>query len=212
MKSALIWGAAGGIGRAVVEQLAGDGWTVLAVTRRPLKNLPAGVHNLDADVSDPYEIQLAINSASQLVDEVNLWLYAAGDIASVKVADPSSPSAWQRLLDANLTGAFLTTHYSLPLLAADAHLIYLGALSERLRLPGLAAYAAAKAGLEAFVEALAKEERRRRVTIVRPVAVDTPLWQKVPLRLPPTALTPETLAQRIIEAHHQGHKGALDLA
>jgi 3-oxoacyl-[acyl-carrier protein] reductase len=211
MKSALIWGAAGGIGRAVVEQLAGDGWTVLTVTRHPLKNLPAGVHNLDADVSDPYEIQLAVNSASQLVDEVNLWLYAAGDITSAKVVD-LSPEAWQCLLQANLTGAFLTTHYSLPLLAADAHLVYLGALSERLRLPGLSAYAAAKAGLEAFVETLAKEERRRRVTIVRPAAVDTPLWQKVPLRLPPTALTPETLAQRIIEAHHHGHKGALDLA
>jgi NAD(P)-dependent dehydrogenase (short-subunit alcohol dehydrogenase family) len=210
MKSALIWGAAGGIGRAVVEQLAGDGWTVLAVTRHPLKNLAPGVHNLDADVSDPYEIQLAINSASQLVDEVNLWLYAAGDITSAKVAD-LSPEAWQRLLEANLTGAFLTTHYSLPLLAADAHLVYLGALSERLRLPGLSAYAAAKAGLEAFVETLAKEERRRRVTIVRPAAVDTPLWQKVPLRLPPTALTPEALARQIIQAHQQGHKGALDL-
>lgn len=45
--------------------------------------------------------------------------------------------------------AYGTTHYSLPLLAADAHLVFLGAMSERLRWPGLAAYTAAKVGLAA---------------------------------------------------------------
>ena len=115
------------------------------------------------------------------------------------------------LTDANLTGAFLTTRYSLPLLAPDAHLVYLGAISERLRLPGLSAYAAAKAGLEALAETLAKEERKRRVTVVRPAAVDTPLWEKVPLRLPAGALTADALARQIIEAHQDGHKGTLDI-
>ena len=60
-------------------------------------------------------------------------------------------------MTANLSGAYLATHHSLPLLAEDAHLVFLGAVSERLRLPGLSAYAAAKAGLEAFGEALGKE-------------------------------------------------------
>ena len=70
--------------------------------------------------------------------------------------------------------AFLATHFSMPLLAQNAHLVYLGAVSERLRLPGLSAYAAAKAGLEAYAEALKKEERKRRITVVRPGAVATP--------------------------------------
>ena len=114
-------------------------------------------------------------------------------------------------MDANLTGAFLATHYSVPLLAEDAHLVFLGAYSERLRLPGLAAYAAAKAGLEAFVAALAKEERRRRVTLVRPGAVDTPLWNKMPVRLPRSALTPDDLAQRILAFHEAGSSGILEM-
>ena len=38
--------------------------------------------------------------------------------------------------------------------------------------------------LEAFAEALGKEERTRKVLVVRPGAVDTPLWQKVSMRLP----------------------------
>ncbi|MCB0054898.1 MAG: SDR family NAD(P)-dependent oxidoreductase, partial [Caldilinea sp.] len=99
-----------------------------------------------------------------------------------------------RILGANLTGAYLTTQQSLPLLAERAHLVYLGAYSERLQLPGMSAYAAAKAGLEAFAAALAKEQRKHRVTVVRPGAVATPLWEKVPLRLPRTALAPAELA------------------
>ncbi|NIV33822.1 MAG: SDR family NAD(P)-dependent oxidoreductase, partial [Anaerolineae bacterium] len=82
-------------------------------------------------------------------------------------------------------------------------MIFLGAISERLRLPRLSAYASAKAGLEAFVEVLGKEERKRRVTLVRPTAVDTPLWDKVPFNLPAKALRPEDAAQRILAAHHE---------
>ncbi len=208
MANAMIWGAGGGIGRALVEQLSEEGWTVVGVTHRPtIPTLPT-VHEIDADVSDPYQVELAVNFAGQVVDEVDLWIYTAGDITSAKVAD-LSPDTWHRILDANLTGAFLAAHYSLPLLADNAHLIFLGAISERLRLPGLAAYATAKAGLEALAETLGKEQRKRRVTVVRPAAVDTPLWQKVPLRLPANALSPEGLATQILEAHRQGHKGTL---
>jgi 3-oxoacyl-[acyl-carrier protein] reductase len=206
----MIWGAGGSIGRALVTQLAKEDWSVVAVTHQPTDLEGLTPHVIYADVASPYEVRLAVTSASQIVDEIDLWVYAVGDITSAKTAD-MRPEAWQRIIEANLTGAFLTTHYSLPLLAADAHLIYLGAISERLRLPGLAAYAAAKAGLEAFAEALGKEERKRRITVVRPGAVATPFWEKVPLRLPAEALSPEAVAQQILEAHQQGHKGVLNL-
>jgi NAD(P)-dependent dehydrogenase (short-subunit alcohol dehydrogenase family) len=210
MKTAMIWGAAGGIGRALVSQLTNEDWSVVAVTHQPTDLADMTPHVIEADVASPYEVELTIASASQMVDEIDLWIYAVGDIISAKTTD-LPPDTWQRIVDANLTGAFLTTHFSLPLLANEAHLIYLGAISERLRLPGLAPYAAAKVGLEAFAEALAKEERKRRITVVRPGAVATPFWEKVPLRLPANALSPEAVAQRIIEAYQQGQKGVLDL-
>jgi len=81
-----------------------------------------------------------------------------------------------------------------------------------MRLPGLAAYAAAKAGLEAFAEVLRKEERKRRITVVRPSAVDTAIWQKVPFKLPPEAMKPEAVAERILAAYDEGHRGVLDLS
>ena len=90
-------------------------------------------------------------------------------------------------------------------------MLAIGAISERMRLPGLSAYAAAKAGLEAFTAALAKEERHRRVTLVRPGAVDTPLWSKMPVRMPRSAALPATVAAQILTAYTSGHSGLLDL-
>jgi NAD(P)-dependent dehydrogenase (short-subunit alcohol dehydrogenase family) len=210
MKTAMVWGAGGSIGRALVTQLVSEDWSVVALTHQPTNLADLTPHVINTDVASPYEVELAIATTSQIVDEVDLWVYAVGDITSSKTVD-MSPDAWLRIIDANLTGAFLTTHYSLPLLAGDAHLVYLGAISEQLRLPGLAAYAAAKVGLEAFAEALGKEERKRRVTVVRPGAVNTPFWEKVPLRLPTSALSPDAVAQHIVDAHQQGHKGLLNL-
>ncbi len=209
MRTAMIWGANGGIGRVLTAQLIADQWDVIAIAR-DAEGLADVSLSLQADVTNPYAVQEAVLSAGYQVDEVALWIYAAGDITSARV-DQMTPEEWQRIVGANLYGAYLTTHYSLPLLAEDAHLFYLGAVSERLRLPGLSAYAAAKSGLEAFAEALRIEDRKRRVTLVRPGAVDTAFWDKVPLRLPKDAAPAEKVAKRILAAYAEQHMGLLDL-
>jgi short-subunit dehydrogenase len=87
----------------------------------------------------------------------------------------------------------------------------MGAVSERLRLPGLSAYVASKAGMEVFAEALNKEERKKHITVVRPAAVATPFWDKVPLRIPKDTAAPDKVAEKIYEAFLSGHRGQLDL-
>lgn len=206
----MIWGAAGGIGQALVRGLKENNWKVIAVARDEQLIDTAVDLRLEADLSDSFSVQSAVRSASFEVDEIELWIYAAGDIVSATVGD-MVPDAWRRTMDANLNGAYLATHYSLPLMATDAHLFYMGAVSERLRLPGLSAYAAAKAGLEAYADALRKEQRGRRVTIIRPGAVATPFWDKVPMRLPKDAAAPEKVAKRILQAYDEGQTGTLDL-
>jgi len=207
---ALIWGAAGGIGRAIARKLKDDDWQVIGVSRH-VDDL-AGVtdYAFQADVADPFAVQRAVLAAGQEVGEAQLFVYAAGDI----VAEPAAkmtPDTFRRIMDANLIGAYNAVHHSLPLLTADAPLIFLGAVSERMRLPGLSAYAAAKAGLEAFAETLRKEERKRQVIVVRPGAVNTEFWRKVPFKMPGSALAPEAVAAKVIEAVNAGHQGVLDL-
>lgn len=210
MKTAMVWGANGGIGQALVDELKDSGWNVLSVSRTPEAGAGEAELALEADVSKGWEVETAVLEAAMEVDQVDLWIYSIGDIISEKI-EGMGPETWARILDANLTGAYVATHHSLSLLSEDATLVYLGAVSERLRLPGLSAYAAAKAGLEAFTEALGKEEREKRVILVRPSAVDTSLWEKVPMKLPADAPPARKVAGRIMAAVNEGFKGQLDL-
>ena len=209
MKTALIWGAPGGIGQATARQLSRAGWRVLAAGRHTDSPSSQPEHLFEVELGDANSVQSAVTAISQTVSEVDLWVYAAGDIASLRVGE-MQPRDWQRLMDANLGGAFLATHYSLPLLAEQAHLFYIGAVSERMRLPGLAAYAAAKAGLEAMAEVVRKESRRK-VTVVRPCSEDTTLRSKVPFKLPSHYLAPEQVAARILQAYNEKQQGILDI-
>jgi NAD(P)-dependent dehydrogenase (short-subunit alcohol dehydrogenase family) len=208
MKKALIWGGDGDMGRAIAQALTGEGWEVM-ITHRQWAGDP-GMPHAEADVADEFSVQQAVMAAGQELGEVNLWVYAVGDIQSAKVADQSFAD-WQRILSANLSGAFLTAHHSMPILAGDAHLVFIGAVSERLQLPGLGAYVAAKAGLEAFVTSLRKEERKRAITLLRPGAVDTKFWEKVPLTKPRSALAPAAIAQAVLDAYATGKGGVVDI-
>jgi NAD(P)-dependent dehydrogenase (short-subunit alcohol dehydrogenase family) len=207
---AMVWGASGGIGSAVVERLAGDGWTVIGVVRDASSVTHSLSHVVEADVADATSVQRAVEQIAEAAQGVALWIYAVGDIVSARVEEMSWDD-WRRILDANLTGAYLAAHYSLPLLAQDAHLVFVGAVSERLRLPGLAAYAVAKAGIEAFADVLRKEQRGRRVSIVRPKAVETSIWDKVPFGMPKGGSKPEDVAEAIVAAFREGHRGTLNL-
>jgi NAD(P)-dependent dehydrogenase (short-subunit alcohol dehydrogenase family) len=208
-RTAIVWGAGGGIGGEVTRKLASEGWRVIAITRRP--EVVAGAFvSYDADFAEPFSAQRAVMAAGQETGEADLFVYSAGDIVSQPAAE-MSPETWKRIMDANLNGAFYATHYSLPLLSATAPLVYVGAVSERMRLPGLSAYAAAKAGLEAFAEALRKEERKRKVIVLRPGAVNTDFWQKVPFKMPASALSAAQVAEKALGAVESGAQGNLDL-
>lgn len=208
MKTAMIWGAGGDIANQLIQQLNDSGWQVIPISR--IQTEGSRINTLEADPSSPADIKQAILTASQEVDQINLWVYAAGDIRAARISEMDDET-WLQIINANLTGVFLSLKYSLPLLAEDAHIVVIGAISERLSLPGLSAYAAAKSGLEAFAETLAKEERKKRVTVVRPGAVQTKFWEKVPMRPPQNALSPQAVAKTILQAHIDGHRGKLDL-
>lgn len=198
-KSALIWGINGGIGSGLNHLLAKEGWQVAGTVRHSEPNGNGVAHTFEAELAKPVSVQNAVLAIAQEIEQVDWWIYAAGDILSKPLAD-TNPAEWIRILDANLHGVYNALHYSLPLLSKDCPVYILGAVSERMRLPGLSAYAAAKAGVEALGEVLRKELRRT-VVVVRPGAVATRLWQKVPFRLPATALSAEQAAEKIWQAY-----------
>ena len=210
MPTAMIWGASGEIGRAIVERARADGWKILGISRREEDSSEPDEITLEADFANQSEVDRAVLAASQEVDQVDLILYAAGDIVSTKVEDQPE-NEWQRILESNLGGAVRAVHSSLPLLAGDGSIVVIGAKSERLRLPGLGAYAASKAGLEAWMEVLRKEQRKRQVLLVRPTAVKTSFWDKVPFDPPANAWPAEEIAGKIWQAMKDENSGVMDL-
>lgn len=210
MKNALVWGASGTIGQAVLNKLKAEGWTTVGIVRDSFSTPQFADFVFETKFEDPEDIKETVYLVSQEISDIDFWCYAAGDISSEKVSE-MEPENWQRIITANLNSAFYSIHHFLPLLNETAHIFFIGAMSERLRLPGFSAYAASKAGLEAFAEALGKEERKKRITVVRPGAVATPFWDKVPLRLPKDAAPAEKVAERVYEAYLAEHKGHLDL-
>jgi 3-oxoacyl-[acyl-carrier protein] reductase len=210
MRQALIWGASGAIGSALVSQLKSEGWRVFAAARHE-SDIPSV-----ADITFPFDATqpATANSIAALVaaesDGLELVVYAAGGLTAAPL-EKLDPNAWGATIASNLDGAFVASRASLNLLRDDGHLMVIGAYIHKIILPRMGAYAAAKAGLEAFITVLQKEHRRRRITIVRPSAVDTPMWEHVPFKLPPQALRPEAVAQAILEYHEAGSSGELDL-
>lgn len=210
MPDAVIWGASGGIGRALVALLKDEGWRVFAAARREEAVPESADFHCFFDAHRPDTVRDAAMFIAQQTDGADLMVYAAGGIAAATI-DALSPQDWSQVLSANLTGPYLVAHYALNLLREDGHTVFIGAYVDRVTLPKFGAYATAKAGLETLASVLQKEHRRLRFTVVRPPAVATSFWDNVPFNMPKNALTAEAVAQAIIEHHRNGSKGPLDL-
>lgn len=91
MRNVIVWGAAGGIGRAFVEAVADTCDAVVAVARdaSPLRAVTPYV--IDADLADPIAVARAMETSSSVAESFDLAVVAVGDIASARVIDMDMP-------------------------------------------------------------------------------------------------------------------------
>ncbi|MCS6834976.1 MAG: SDR family NAD(P)-dependent oxidoreductase [Anaerolineae bacterium] len=210
MADALIWGASGGMGRALSSSLIAKGWRVFGAARHSEHIVGEATLALEFDARDENSIQQVVMRVAQESDNLKLVAYMAGELAYDRL-DIIGLEGWERTFSSNVTGAFLTTTHSLNLVQEGSHFIYIGAYLDHLRVTKMGAYVAAKAALQELVTVLAKENRRHKFTLVRPGATDTPFWKQVSLRLPSNAKTPEQVAEAILARVEEGGSGDLDL-
>jgi NAD(P)-dependent dehydrogenase (short-subunit alcohol dehydrogenase family) len=210
MPEALIWGASGGIGRALVTELKHDGWRVFGAARNT-SNIPREADfalSFDADYEHGFE-----STAMRVAQEsegLRLMVYAVGDIAYDKL-ESIGLDGWNKTIRSNLTGAFVASQQCLPLMQEGGHMVFIGAYLDHLRILKMGAYVSAKAGLQELVTVLQKEQRKHKFTLVRPGATKTAFWDKVTLKLPPDAKEPQVVARAIIEHVNADKSGDLDL-
>lgn len=210
MPEALIWGASGGIGSALVTHLKSWGWTVFAAARDERRIPPAADFTCRFDAAAPHTIASIPAMIAPQSDGLDLMVYAAGALRA-GLLEQLDAESFAQVLNSNVTGAYLAAQASLPLMKAGGHLVFIGAYIEHLLLPKMGAYAAAKAALAPLVTVLQKENRKLRFTLLRPGPVDTPFWQHAPFRLPKDARAPQMIAEAILTQHESGASGELNL-
>jgi 3-oxoacyl-[acyl-carrier protein] reductase len=116
VRVALVTGAAGGIGRAVVEQLVADGCSVIAADIRHHEPLPGGATALVLDVTDAAAVTRAVDE----VGPVDILVNTAGLYGDLARTDRIEPELWDRYLRTNASGPFYLTRAVLPHLQQQA--------------------------------------------------------------------------------------------
>ena len=161
---ALVTGAAGGIGRAIANRLASDGYQVMALDKDDLDLAQVARDGVPATLRERIgeRLDVLVNNAAVQ--------HLAGTSAI-------TPEAWADTLAVNLTAPFRLVQDLLPALnAAHGRVVNITSIHARLTKPGFAAYATSKAALEGLTRALAVDLAPAvRVNAVAPAAVETPM-------------------------------------
>lgn len=168
-KSILVVGGGSGIGRYVVETLAGQGHKVIAASRSILDSeLPASVQRLEYDVTGDQELALP--------EELHGLVYCPGTIKlqpfhRFKLEDV------QYDFDINVKGAFKIIQQALPALKkGEASVVMFSTLAVQTGLPFHASISASKGAVEGLVRSLAAEYAPKiRFNAIAPSLTDTPM-------------------------------------
>lgn len=168
-KTAIITGASAGIGRAAARQFASEGANVVLAARRArlLADLASAINGagghavyLAGDVTDPgYHAALVARAQSEF-GGLDLALNNAGTLGDLGPLPDMSPDAWEHTIHVNLTSAMLGAKHQIPAILArggGAMVMTSSFVGHTAGVPGMAAYAAAKAGLVGMTQVLAAE-------------------------------------------------------
>lgn len=172
---AFVTGGARGIGRCIAETLRDLGAQVASCDLEA----PAvtGVLGLQADVASEAAVDAAVTAIEERLGAVELLVLNA----AILIAEPleqTGPDAWRRLVDVNLTGAYLCARRVLPGMreAGFGRVVVVGSSAGKTGGgTAAAAYSASKAGLMTFAKSIAKEYAAHGVlaNAVAPALIDT---------------------------------------
>ncbi len=180
-KIALVTGAAGGIGGAIVRRFADEGARVVAAD---LKGggvaLPEGVRSAILDVTSPASVAGLAKELDETFGRLDILVNCAG-IEIEKTIEETSEEEWDRVMAVNLKGTFLTCKQAVGLMrkAGGGSIVNFGSYDGFMADPRLAAYCASKGGVHALTRAVAVDYGPEgiRCNAVCPGYIDTPMLQ-----------------------------------
>jgi ketoreductase len=178
-----VTGGGRGIGRAVALAFAAPGATIaiaarstsqLNETAAELRARGADAIVLTMDVTDGGAVSEAFAQFRQRAARLDVLVNNAG-VGGGQPVPESDVTAWRRIIDTNVVGAYLVTRAALPLVPDGGRVINMSSVLGRFGVPGYTAYCASKHAVIGFTRALALELAPRAITVnaVCPGWVDT---------------------------------------
>lgn len=186
-KVAIITGASSGIGRAAALLFAAEGAAVVLNARGPaaleavaddIKARGGKVSLVVGDVGEPACQEALVEEAVSAFGGLDIAFNNAGTVGAVKPLADLTPDEWRDTLTTNLTSAFLASRAQIPamLRRGGGSIVFTSSfVGTSVGLPGMGAYAAAKAGLMGLVKGIAADYGARgiRANALLPGGTDT---------------------------------------
>jgi 3-oxoacyl-[acyl-carrier protein] reductase len=175
-KIAIVTGGALGIGRAIAKVFAREGATVLVVdldqdagnrTVNEITEAGGRARFFYGDVSQPQDMEGMARYAIENFGQLDILCANAGIFPETPL-DEMTEADWDRVLDINLKGVFLSVKACLPHLKTrpSARILITSSITgNRTGISGLAHYAASKAGINGFIRTAAMELAQHNITV-----------------------------------------------
>jgi 3-oxoacyl-[acyl-carrier protein] reductase len=186
-KVAIVTGASRGIGAAVAERLARDGFAVMVnysgdaapadALVRKIAEAGGRARAAKADVGDAVAVRRMFDEAEAAFGGIDVLVNSAGIMPLAAIAD-TDDATFERIIRVNLKGTFNTLREAARRLREGGRIVNFSTSVVGLLLPTYGVYTATKAGVEAMTAILAKELRGRRITVnaVAPGPIATALF------------------------------------
>jgi NAD(P)-dependent dehydrogenase (short-subunit alcohol dehydrogenase family) len=211
-KVALVTGANRGIGLAIARALASEGCNLVVTARDPaglnlagreLKRSGREVLTVSCDVRDPEDVRRLLIETKKQFRRIDILVNNAGVGHSNRSVEQLSYDAWRVVIDTNLNGLFLVTHFALPLMKRGGAIVNNLSIAAKRVFPGSSAYNASKHGALGLTDTLREELRPKgiRVIALLPGATDTAIWQTLWPGAPrKKMMSAETVARAAVDA------------
>jgi 3-oxoacyl-[acyl-carrier protein] reductase len=173
-RTAIVTGASRGIGAAVAERLAHDGFAVAVNYAggtaaaeelvRKIEKAGGRAMAVQADVSDAAAVRRMFDTVEKSFEGVDVLVNNAGVMPLATIAD-TDDATFDRLIGINLRGTFNTLREAARRVRSGGRIINFSSSQSALLMPTYGVYAATKAAVEALTHVLSKELRGRNVTV-----------------------------------------------
>jgi len=188
-RTAIVTGAAQGIGLAIAERLTASGahvwlWDIdPAVAGTAAANLGEGADAIGVDVADPDAIEAATQQVMAASSTIDILVNNAGISGANAPVHEYPVDEWRRVVDIDLNGTFYCCRSVVPhmIAAGSGRIVNVASVAGKEGNPNAAAYSAAKAGVIALTKSLGKELAAQDIAVnaITPAAARTALFDQM---------------------------------